>query len=368
MKNLKFATSSIESSRDYLKTLNSNDYKNFKPANSGLTKNGELIRLGFSTYGLKLYFMLGEWDKLSDSNKKEWIDFLNSFKKNYKNFPVNSYIDDTLYDYYRKFSISNLSKDIIRSSLNKFTNRNYDTTNTKFQKAINADTKQAIATLYEVGYISPEPYMPEYNSTEEIKNYLNSLNWQTPWTSGAQFASYCVYSKINSNMYHETLNNFIDKIVSKETGSYYTNTPTHSREIINGAMKVLTGLDWLDSQIHYPEKLIDYCINNKPLMEGCDIVDYIYVLYRCSKETEYKKQEILKIFDESINDIRDLFQEKDGGFSYFKNKSQTHYYGLNITQGNKTADIHGTLLCVWALIMILDANNKLDLNFNLIKP
>ena len=68
-------------------------------------------------------------------------------------------------------------------------------------------------------------------------------------------------------------------------------------------------------------------------MEGCDIVDYIYVLYRCSKETEYKKQEILKIFHESINDIRDLFQEKDGGFSYFKNKSQTHYYGLNITQG-----------------------------------
>ena len=56
MKNLKFATSSIESSRDYLKTLNSNDYKNFKPANSGLTKNGESLRLGFSAYGLKLYF------------------------------------------------------------------------------------------------------------------------------------------------------------------------------------------------------------------------------------------------------------------------------------------------------------------------
>ena len=72
-----------------------------------------------------------------------------------------------------KFSISNSSKDIIRSTLNKFTNRNYDTNNTKFQKAINADTKQAIATLYEVGYISQEPYMPEHNSTEQIKNYLN---------------------------------------------------------------------------------------------------------------------------------------------------------------------------------------------------
>ncbi|MDC3103232.1 hypothetical protein OA408_00515 [Acidimicrobiaceae bacterium] len=368
MNNLKFATSSIESSREYLKTLNKNDYKNFYPANSGLTKDGKSLRLGLSTYGLKLYFMLGEWQQLSESNKKEWIDFINSFKKNYKNFPTNSFIDDTLYNHYTKLSILNSSKDIIKSTINKFTNQNYDTNKTKFQKAVNADTKQAIATLFEVGYISPDPFMPKFNSPKRIEEYLNSLNWETPWTSGAQFASYCVYSKINSNIYHEILNNFINKIVSKETGSYYSNTPSHSREIINGAMKVLTGLDWIDSKIHYPEKLIDYCISNKPVMEGCDIVDYIYVLYRCCKETEYKKEEIVKIFDESIDDIKSLFHEKDGGFSYFKNKSQTHYYGINITQGNDTADIHGTLLCVWALMMILDTTNNLDTKFNLIKP
>tara|TARA_B100000989_G_scaffold166659_1_gene124589 strand:+ start:1815 stop:2921 length:1107 start_codon:yes stop_codon:yes gene_type:complete len=368
MKNLNFAISSIESSREYIKSLNRDDYKIFMPATSGLTKNGEMLRLGFSTYGLKLYFMLGEWGKLSELNKKEWIDYLNSFKRNYVSFPNNSFIDDTLYDYYTKFSIAITSKDLIRSTLNKFTNRNYDTKKIKFKKAVNADTKQTIATLFEVGYTNSDPFLPEFNSNIEIEKYLTSLNWKTPWTSGAQFASYCVYSKTNSNIYHETLNNFINKIVSKETGSYYSNTPTHSREIINGAMKVLTGLDWLDSKIHYPEKLIDYCISNKPVMEGCDIVDYIYVLYRCTKETDYKKQEILKIFDESIKDISVLFHEKDGGFSYFENKSQTHYYGLNITQGNKTADIHGTLLCVWALMMILEANNKLDKKFNLIKP
>ena len=64
MKNLNFAISSIESSREYIKTLNINDYKIFMPATSGLTKNGESLRLGFSTYGLKLYFMLGEWRNL----------------------------------------------------------------------------------------------------------------------------------------------------------------------------------------------------------------------------------------------------------------------------------------------------------------
>ena len=55
-------------------------------------------------------------------------------------------------------------------------------------------------------------------------------------------------------------------------------------------MKVLTGLDWLDSQIHYPEKLIDYCINNKPLMEGCDIVDYIYVCTDVLKRLNIKNK------------------------------------------------------------------------------
>ena len=55
------------------------------------------------------------------------------------------------------------------------------------------------------------------------------------------------------------------------------------REIINGAMKVISGLDWLDARIHSPKKLIDFCLDNKPFLEGCDIVDYVYVLYKCSK-------------------------------------------------------------------------------------
>ena len=47
-------------------------------------------------------------------------------------------------------------------------------------------------------------------------------------------------------------------------------------------MKVLLVIDWINYEIHFPEKLIDYCISNKPIHEGCDIVDmcmyYIDVL------------------------------------------------------------------------------------------
>ena len=58
MKNLKFATSSIESSREYLQNLNSNDYKNFKPK-SGLTKNGESLRLDLAPMALNCILCWG---------------------------------------------------------------------------------------------------------------------------------------------------------------------------------------------------------------------------------------------------------------------------------------------------------------------
>lgn len=368
MKNLDFAQHAIISSKKFIKRLNNEDFKKFAPTLSSLGNGSKILSLGFSTFGLKLYYMLGEWDKLSDIEKKEWIDYINSFQKNYKNLPKNSFLDSVLINHYSNFSLSGFFKDTIRSILNFLPIFQYDTNSIKFNKAVNAETKQAISTIYQVGFKNSKPYTPEQNDDLSVKKYLNSLNWSTPWSSGAQFASMCVYSRINSSDYANSLKEFITSIANSDTGSYYTTTPNHSREIINGAMKVLTGLHWLECEIHYPEKLIDYCINNKPVMEGCDIVDYIYVLYRCSSQTDYKKDVILKIFDDSIKDIRKLFHEDSGGFSYFRNKSQTHYYGVPISDGENEPDIHGTLLCIWALMMILDANNYLEDHYKLIKP
>ena len=48
----------------------------------------------------------------------------------------------------------------------------------------------------------------------------------------------------------------------------------------------------------FSKKIIDYCLENKPNSEGCDLVDIIYVLYRCSSETDYRKKDISNYFDE----------------------------------------------------------------------
>ena len=116
------------------------------------------------------------------------------------------------------------------------------------------------------------------------------------------------------------------------------------------------------------EKLIDFCLANKPITEGCDVVDYIYVLYRCTKQTNYKKEQIVDILNDSISEIKKLYHSDSRGFSYYENMSQTTYYGVPITTGKKSADIHGTLLCTWALMMILDVNNELDRKYRIIKP
>ena len=49
----------------------------FYPALKGLTNVGKSLNLGFSCYGLKIYYMTGAWDKLNEE-LKDWLTF-NSF-------------------------------------------------------------------------------------------------------------------------------------------------------------------------------------------------------------------------------------------------------------------------------------------------
>lgn len=353
---------------EYLLSIEKEKFYTFYPASSGLTENGKKINLGFSCFGLKIYFMTGNWHKLHQSEKIEWINFINSFQKEETKFPKNSFIDYDFINSYNNLGIFSELKYIFKSTLNILPNQNFETKQTALTKAINAETKQAISTLYEVGAKNTKTLENSFNSKNLLESYLNSLDWSKPWSSGAQFSSLCVYSVTQNHNTKEYLNNFIEKILNFETGSYFKNEPKTTREIINGAMKVITGLDWLNVKIHKPEKLIDFCLNNKPILEGCDIVDFTYVLYKCSKQTDYRKSEINTLFLEFLNDINKLFIKEEGGFSYFLNSSQTYYYGAKITSGDNYADIHGTTLCLWAVMMILDSLEEKNPNNFIIKP
>ena len=343
----------------------------FFPALEGLTEEGKNLSLGFSCYALKINFMLGNTNKNLNEISK-WADYLNSFQRNESGLPNNSYIDPYLKEGYENIDMKLLFKESLKSFLNILYTpmklQKYETNEIKFKKTINAETKQAISTLYQVNLPNKKLVENQFEKFENLEYYLNSLDWSFPWDAGAQYSSFCVYSVTQNFDINENLVNFINKKVDRNTGSYFDKKPTTTRQIINGAMKVITGLDWLEEEIHYPEKLIDYCIQNRPMLEGCDIVDYVYTIYKCSQQVDYKKKEINKILNEILVDITGLRYKDEGGFSYFQDRSQSHYYGIKITNSLKTPDLHGTLLCLWALNMILDNLGELDDEKQIIKP
>lgn len=353
---------------EYIQKLQQESLHRYLPSLDGLTENGKNIELGFSCYALKIYFMTSNWDKLNSYEKKEWVKYLNSFQLESSNFPNGSFVDDFLIDSLQANNMKVQVKEIFKSTLNLISKNKYDTRSMKIKKSVNAETKQTVSTLLEISentkYSVPFPYRDE----TKLFNYLNNLNWNTPWTSGAQFSSLCVYSQINDGKFNDYLYKFSSTINNEITGSYHNKSLQNSREIINGAMKIISGLDWLELPIHRPKKLIDYCLNNIPVSEGCDIVDFVYVLYKCSKQDDYRKKEISELMIQILDQLKKLYIEQDKSFSYFANKSQTHYYGSKITHGLPKADIHGSLLCLWAIIMILEILELKNDKLKIIKP
>ena len=93
-----------DSVSSYLNNLNIGNYE-YNPAMQNLTSDGEKLRLGFSCFSLKIFYILGIWQKLDDTDKKNWINYINSFQTINDKFPENSYIDDILFENYNNEKI-----------------------------------------------------------------------------------------------------------------------------------------------------------------------------------------------------------------------------------------------------------------------
>ena len=358
---------------DFMSSLKKNQFS-FYPVKKGLTKDGEKLDLGMSCYALKIYYITGNWEALTKEEREEWGVYINSFQDSIQNFPSNSYVDRNYLQAYMNGSYLSEIKNMIKKFFNLFKKNKYQLKEEKLKNYIKAESKQAMSTLHQVGLKSEKQYENQYQSPEDIFKYLNNLDWSKPWDAGAQFAAMCVFASIqnkesfSASASIEELKQFAHSIVDSETGAFFRGRQPNEKELINGAMKVITGLDWINESIPFPEKLIDTCLSIEPHEEGCDIVDAVYVLYMCSKITNYKNEEIKEYFKNVLEKIEKHFFRNEGGFSYFVNMSQTSYYGVNISKGDNTPDIHGTVLLIWAISMISELIKLPTSNWKVLKP
>ena len=356
----------------YLETLQIPDQPGrFLPCVEGATELGQQVALGLSCFAVKIYYTLGLWEELDSQERDAWIAFLKSFQVDGN--PTddwvthNAFIDPPVTSYlaaqvpWRR----RLIEPVFRPKHLTY-----------LQRVIIAETKQAIATLVEVGESPDRPYRGFPVTPAGVRDHLLHLDWTRPWGAGGQASALVVFLKNQAPRFLEhaefqgLLNictQFFESLADVQTGAYFRGSVPGHGHLINGAMKVLTALDWLEVPIHYSERLIDTCLERLPSSDGCHLVDVIYVLYRCSQRTQYKKAKIQAYCAQVLNMIRQ-HHNPDGGFSYNIGRSQTIYYGVPISQGLAESDIHGTCLLAWAVAMILEIMDNNSVDWRVIRP
>jgi hypothetical protein len=375
MKNYKSVNMDMieENTIKFINSLNKDNKFHYVPVKDGVTNEGTELKLGFMCYVSKIIYTLNVWDSFKEKTKKSWVNEINSYQDVDYLSAKNSFVDPAFLRLSSKINMIDISKDVYRFLSNNILNTKYELKKDKTQTSIRAETKQCIATLYQLGYGNKNTFLDFPQTEYEISELLNSYDWSQPWSAGAQFAGLSVFTSTQLNNQEKfsnqnILSKYINKFVNSENGCYYLgDRPTRS-QLINGSMKVISGLDWLNLEIHYPEKLIDLCLEDNPSSEGCDLVDNVYVLYKCLQQTNHKRKEVNKYLKNIIDLIMLHSHSESGGFSYFKEKSQTHYYGVRISQGKNEADLHGTVLLIWAASMIFEIQEQNINDWKIIKP
>lgn len=299
--------------------------------------------LGNSIFALRLYYMI---DSLEYVDLDEIYNFIISFQRS------GGYIYDD-YLHRKSFRFRKFLRSIKSLQLRELFR----------EKEKRAETRQSFSSLLMINKKPPIPFYNFPKSKKSIEKYLSSLNWNKPWDAGSHFSHLIFFLFHMKRHYpchfdyniHELINYATEWAngIQNDDGSWYVGNTTLNQKI-NGAMKIITGLDIAGVLIKNPEKLVDLAlcaINDK---HACDNFNIVYVLYHCTKQLDfsYRQDEIERFFEERLEIYRQHYYEDIGGFSFHPNKSNEYYYGVKITKGLNEPDIHGTMMFTWGISLI----------------
>jgi hypothetical protein len=331
----------------FLSRLESGGQKGrYLPCLSGATEVGRKMALGWSCFALKLHHMLDGWSSLPEQERTAWLSFIRGFQRSDEEA---AFIDEPEITYLEKHGPW---RERLKSLIGRAPAIRHS------RSIVLAETKQAIATLAEVGEKPERPFRGFPSTPEGVRAWFEAQDWSRPWGAGGQAAGLVVFIKTEAPNFLaerdvaellQTCRDFYTGLANRESGAYFRGTPPKHGEMINGAMKVLMALEWLDVRPHYTDELVKTCLEHPPLDRGCHLVDAIYVLHQCTRgePTAAVRQYCLEV----LEGIRHHANE-DGGFSFYRGKAQTNYYGVPVSRGLAESDIQGTCLLVWALAMI----------------
>lgn len=299
--------------------------------------------IGSSVYAIKIYYTLGI------EKNQEIIDTSNYIKSFYHN-------NGLMYDdfIYKKAFIRNVASTLKHKRWANILNEQYK----------RAETRQSYSSLMLYDELPEQIKLDIPKSENDINKFLSKLNWNEPWSAGSHFSHLMFFYKlakqskmIDNSDYIKYVTysiNWINQIRHKNDGGWYKKNQS-DRFIVNGAMKIITGLISVDKvDFDYAQQLIDTCLRSTNDEHACDNFNIILVLNYASKllNRNYRQKEIEEFAINRLSKYKAHYKKDQGGFSFFVNHSNSVYYGAKITKGLNEADIHGTVLFLWGIAIV----------------
>ncbi|PXF61475.1 MAG: hypothetical protein C4B59_04375 [Candidatus Methanogaster sp.] len=233
------------------------------------------------------------------------------------------------------------------------------------ESAIRGLTRSAYAGLHCLN-ISPAHFYDVIPSNEgEIERYINKLNWTQPWGAGSHFSALILFliiqsKKMNQSPSSETLDlidyafSVVDALINEDGSWGHCPEKMPAVQKINGCMKMLLAYQWANKKPEKVNPMIDLCLTCEVGGDGCNNSDKILVLYECSKYTNYKHDDIVQFCLNQFDIFKKYWWPKEGGFSFYEDRSINHLYGAKIAHAKPEPDIHGTWLHLYSLAMMVD--------------
>ena len=228
---------------------------------------------------------------------------------------------------------------------------------------IRAETRQNISTLFMLNErpdFTPPIEVKDYNTMQE---YLTRLNWHDPWGAGSHLSHQLMLTSCVAKITPNTLDfdgickaviDFLATLYHPKDGAWYLDKTTSNPMKVNGAMKIFSGLQWIDFPEQDHSRLIDLVLSEPFHSDGCHFTNGLFVLHQILKRsrTTYRRAEIEERARQAATHLI-RHKKENAGFSFLEKKAQQHYYTGRVSLGLNTADLHGTVMYVWACAIIL---------------
>ena len=229
-------------------------------------------------------------------------------------------------------------------------------------RAVRAETRQSAATLMLLGDRPTYALPIEWPTESSVREFVRSMDWTQPWGAGSHTSHLVAFFVMNSEVTegHQYGAQMLDaafeesdKYLDDSTGAWAKGNVSHVQRI-NGAMKMLAAYNWADRPPPYPDRLLDYTLNEVSDEDGCGILDRLFVIQQAGRWAPgYRARDVERIALEALDEIGS-YRQDDGGFSFRPDSAQHRYYGALVSLRERQSDMHGAVMFTWACAVALD--------------